>query len=112
MATQEKNYTKQLETTIESLRSNDFSEKARPFINEWLDVLKESDDVLLKTLTRELESLKQLLGSKQPDKQELSHLLHDIGEHTLEIAATTRGDLGNELRKLGDAIKLSSSKIK
>ena len=111
MATQEKDYTQQFEATLQALHGDDYADQARRYIDPWLEALRASDDLMLKTLTSELNSLKKLLSTPQPDKQALSSLLRDIGEHTLEIAVATRGEVGNMLGKMGDALKLAGSKI-
>jgi hypothetical protein len=81
-------------------------------IDQWYDVLHESDEENLQEIASQLKALKQLLKGKKVKAGDLSEMLIDIGEQTTEAGSTaSRGFkgviqmLGKSLIRLGKSIE-------
>jgi hypothetical protein len=81
-------------------------------IDQWYDVLHESDEENLQEIASQLKALKQLLKGKKVNAGDLSEMLIDIGEQTTEAGSTaSRGFkgviqmLGKSLIRLGKSIE-------
>jgi hypothetical protein len=86
--------------------------KSASEIEQWYTLLHESEDENLQAIASDLNELKQLLKGKKVNSDDLSELLINIGEQTIEASSNAnRGFkgtiqmLGKSLTKLGESIE-------
>ncbi len=103
-----------LEALAETLDQDpdEIDSKSAGQIDQWYDLLNESEDDNLQEIASNLKALKQLLKGKKVNAGELSEMLMTIGEQTTEAGSNaSRGFkgvvqmLGKSLTRLGKSIE-------
>jgi hypothetical protein len=101
-----------LGSLVEVLNQDEIDAKSASEIDQWYDLLHASEDENLQAIAGELKELKQLLKGKKVNPDELSDMLINLGEHTVEVSAkASRGFkgavqmLGKSLTRLGESVE-------
>lgn len=108
-----------LDATITALKKGVTSMAAKTAVNNiegWQKKLDESDKSSLKTLSKELDQLKDLLQEDEPDGKAIGKLMTKLGNQTSKAASGADEDedkikeLGELLVKAGDALAKEDKK--
>lgn len=110
METKEKNYTEQLDATVETIAKHVEKKSGTGLtttINKWIDILEEHKG--LKTIANNLTKLKQAIDDKQVDKA--VEIMATLGEQTTTAAEKADGAEATKIKALGKALTSGSKAI-
>lgn len=110
METKEKNYTEQIEATVETITTHVEKKSGTGLsttINKWIDVLEDHKD--LKTIASNLKKLKTAIDDKNVEKA--ITLMATLGEETTKAAEMADGSEATKIKSLGKALTSGSKAI-
>jgi hypothetical protein len=110
METKEKNYSEQIDATVETISTHVEKKSATGLtttINKWIDVLEDHKD--LKTIASDLKKLQKAIEDKNFEKAVT--LMATLGEETTKAAEMADGNEATKIKSLGKALTTSSKAI-
>ena len=110
METKEKNYTEQIDSTVETISTHVEKKSATGLtttINKWIDVLENHKD--LKTIASDLKKLEKAIGDK--DFKKVVMLMDTLGTETTKAAEMAEGNEATKIKSLGKALSSGSKAI-
>ncbi len=110
METKEKNYSEQMDKTVETIATHVEKKSATGLsttINKWIDTLEDHKD--LKSIAGNLKKLQQAIEDKKGDK--IVTLMATLGEETTKAAEMAAGSEATKIKSLGKALTAGSKAI-
>ena len=110
METKEKNYTKQIDKTVETITAHVEKKSGTGLtttISKWIDVLDEHKE--LRTIAADLKKLQQAIEDK--DTQKAITLMATLGEETIKVADDAEGSEKMKIKALGKSLTTASKTI-
>lgn len=110
METKEKNYSEQIDATVETISTHVEKKSGTGLtttINKWIDVLEDHKD--LKTIASNLKKLQKAIEDKNFEKAVT--LMATLGEETTKAAEMADGNEATKIKSLGKALTTSSKAI-
>jgi len=100
---QSKNYSTNLETTIELL-NRDAGKATTAAIRNVIDWINALSVEGLMPIANQLETLEDLLSEPQPDGSRIADCLDKLSKLTLEASSVEEGAQGEKIRELGETL--------
>ncbi|MBC7641155.1 MAG: hypothetical protein H7174_02260 [Flavobacterium sp.] len=110
METKEKNYTEQIDATVETITTHVEKKSVTGLtttLSKWIDVLEDHKD--LKTIAANLKKLKQAIDDKEGKK--IVSLMETLGEQVSDAAEMATGTEATKIKHLGKALTSGSKAI-
>ena len=110
METKEKNYTEQIDKTVETINTHVEKKSGTGLtttINKWIVVLEDHKD--LKSVASNLKKLQQAIEDKNTEKAVT--LMATLGEETTKAAEMAKGGEATKIKALGKALTSGSKAI-
>ena len=110
METKEKDYTEQIDKTVETIASHVEKKSGTGLsstINKWIDTLEDHKD--LKTIASDLKKLEKAFEDKNFEK--VVTLMATLGEETTKAAEMAKGVEATKIKALGKALTAGSKTI-
>ena len=110
METKEKNYTEQIDKTVETIATHVEKKSGTGLtttINKWIVTLEEHKD--LKAIATNLKKLQQLIEDNKADQA--VKLMAMLGEETTKAAEMAEGSEATKIKSLGKALTAGSKAI-
>ena len=110
METKEKNYSEQIDKTIETITIHVEKKSGTGLtstINKWIDTLEDHKD--LKTIASDLKKLETAFEDKNFEK--VVTLMATLGEETTKAAEMAKGSEATKIKSLGKALTSGSKTI-